>query len=64
MRGRRERIEENRRGERKRERERRRKTRRRRTLDTSLENEEESAGKEQGESVLGRASLSGKLLIP
>lgn len=49
--------------EREKERE-RKKTTGRRTLDTSLENEEENAGRKRDDSVLGRASLSGKLLIP
>lgn len=40
------------------------KTRRRRTSDTSSENEEDGAGRKQDDNVLGRASLSGKLLIP
>lgn len=40
------------------------KTGRRRTSDTSSENEEDGAGRKQDDNVLGRASLSGKLLIP
>lgn len=50
--------------ERERERERGKKTTERSTLDISLENEEENAGRKRDDSVLGRASLSGKLLIP
>lgn len=55
-------------GQKRKKREREEKTRRRRTSDTSLENEETSRewgrGGEQDDSVLGHASLSGKLLIP